>query len=205
MALILIAPLVGYFVTRSLGAAWIAFIVPLAFTILTRIDELAEFSLGPLKARMRETIAEAAATVEQLRAVGAAIARVVLTDMMAGSFLGGINNARRFDLHDEIMAQIDAIGVTKHQREQMESEWKKGVHWIYSRAVGKHAGGANAEKWNAMGDFDSWRAPTPNQMEKFFADVGISPIPEAAVNWIADYRHFLQTNEIRNRALFMSQ
>ena len=26
-----------------------------------------------------------------------------------------------------------------------------------------------------------------------------------AANWIADYRHFLQTNEIRNRALFVAQ
>jgi hypothetical protein len=45
---------------------------------------------------MRETLAEANATVDQVRNVGIALARVVLTDMMSGGFTGGISNARRF-------------------------------------------------------------------------------------------------------------
>jgi hypothetical protein len=41
---------------------------------MARFDDLAEFSLGPLKAKMRETIDEAIATLDQLRAVATSMA-----------------------------------------------------------------------------------------------------------------------------------
>ena len=60
-------------------------------TFMARIDDLTELSLGPVKAKMRETIKEAYATIEELRNVAAISAKAILTDIMAGTFMGGMN------------------------------------------------------------------------------------------------------------------
>jgi hypothetical protein len=191
-------------------------LVALIFLIVGRFDEVVEISLGPLKARMRETIEEAAATLDQLRGVGVAVSRVVVTDLMAGSFIGGMDNERRFQLHDEVMKSLDDIGASPEQKAAVEAEWRKGVSIIYERAIGhtleEQRGNILSNErydelargFNALRDFEIWRAATPEEIESFFKGKGYAP-SEKANSWLADYRHYLRTGEIRNRSEFLEQ
>src|SRR5437879_1322551 len=75
----LLAPVVIGVYFQNSSSAWIAVTCGVFVTLMAKIDDLVEFSLGPLRARMRETISEANATIEQLRKVAATSARATLT------------------------------------------------------------------------------------------------------------------------------
>ncbi|HVY87805.1 MAG TPA: hypothetical protein VG942_03005 [Hyphomonadaceae bacterium] len=205
--LLFAAPLVAFWWTHDQGVSWLAFVVALSFTVLTNIDDLAEFSVGPLKAKMRESIVEATATATQLRQLGITVGRALLADMMAGSFIGGMTTARRLSFHDELMSAIDALNPSPEQRDQVELEWRKGIHWIYLRAIRKviqFPSGEVERRWNALGDFETWAAPTPRRIERFLSEEKMEATPEARA-WIDDYRHFSETGEIRRRDTFAEQ
>lgn len=87
----LVAPLVVGMLSRNPTTLWVVALCGAFVTMLTKIDDLVEISLGPVRAKMRETIREATATIEQLQAVAASIAEVALTDLMASNFMGGTN------------------------------------------------------------------------------------------------------------------
>jgi hypothetical protein len=103
------------------------------------------------------------------------------------------------------MQTVDALGATEEQKAAVEADWRKGVCLIYIRAIGDNAFSdfpqprrtGVAARWNELGDFQQWLAPDPDQIEAFFQDENIDLAGEPA-DWLADYRHFLQTNEIRN-------
>lgn len=99
VSIIVLVPLaIGLFGVRSglvpsdaaQSMPWLALLIGVCITLLSRMDDIAEFSLGPLKARMTEKIEEADAVVVQLRRIAAALAEVTLTDLMASNFMGGL-------------------------------------------------------------------------------------------------------------------
>lgn len=135
--LTLVAPTLAYYWTQSTAAASLALTAAVVFVLICKLDDITEFSLGPLRAKMRETIAEATATLDQLRGLATTTARAILTDLMAGSMMGGMGNRKRFELHDSVLSSLRDLKISAEQIRIAETEWKKGVHIIYFRAIRK--------------------------------------------------------------------
>jgi hypothetical protein len=205
------APLLIRLFGGSAGSSWQAFACGVFVAFMAKFNDLSEFSLGPLKAKMRETIAEANATLDQLRSVATSMARATLTDMMAGSFMAGMSLATRLQLHDALMIQLRELGVSEKERDLAAVEWRKGICVIYQRIIGnlvaRDVRTVDAEKYgrlakelNAMVDMNTWTAPTPTQLRSFLEVHSL--ITAELADWLGDYQHFLDTGEIRRRSLF---
>ena len=162
----------------SIGAGWLTFGCLAFVAFMTRFDDLAEFSRGPLKAKMREKIEEATATLNQLRAVATSMATATLTDLMAGHFQVGMSFAKRLELHDMLMEQLKALGVSDEQRERVAEYWRKGIGVIYWRIIAPLAenkavavlgpGEEYRKFWtelHAMFDISTFEAPRGAQLE----------------------------------------
>jgi hypothetical protein len=208
-----IAPLlIKLLLGGSIGTSWLAFFCGAFVAFMARFDDLAEFSLGPLKARMRETIDEANATLEQLRAVATSMAMATLTDLMAGNFQASMSVAKRLALHDSLMNQLRELGVPDEHRRQVDAEWRKGIYVTYHRIIGALVGKYGqatlppaeyhkvAVDYNSMLNMDTWEAPRPDELEAFCKERGVLT-PEISL-WLADYRHYLDTGEIRRKDQF---
>lgn len=211
----LIAPVTLAILFQDPHTTWVAAICGVFVTLLAKFDDLIEFSLGPLKAKMKESIKEATATVEQLRAVAASIAHVTLTDLMSSNFMDGATLGTLLKLHDKLIGTLKELGVTNAQILEAESDWRNGIGVIYHRIIkgeieGTHRGVAlvtPSPQRQALGaklqdslDFENWAALSPDRMEKLInADGGMTP---AIQEWINDYRHYTRTGEIRREDLF---
>lgn len=160
---------------------------------------------------MREVIYEANATIDQLREVATTIARAQLTDLMAGNFMSGITLGKRMDIHDEVLAALDKLGVSAEQRSRAEAEWRRGIAVTYHRIIGAEmvetaktlnlAHPQIAKAFEETLDFDQWSVQEPARMEQFCKEHGVDS-PEVWA-WIADFSHFLSANEVRRREQFV--
>jgi hypothetical protein len=197
------------------NVVWASLVCGAFITFISKADGLAELSLGPLKAKMKETIQEASATVGQLRELATTMASAMLTDIMAGEFLSSMPLAKRLQLHDALLAQLDALGLSPEQRRRAEAEWVKGVGLIYNRIIRDHLRDA-AQRQVAPGhvegcmrrlseiqNFSTWLVPGPEELKRFCKIERIES--DAVMKWIDDYDHFSRTNEIRHREEFEKQ
>ncbi|MFP3507522.1 hypothetical protein [Burkholderia sp. SIMBA_062] len=200
-------------------AAWITAACCLLFTLLTRAEDLAELSLGPLKATMREQVREAAATVAELKAVAAATAAANLTTLMSGNFMSGTSLQSRLESFDQIVAALREVGFSGDELRAIASDWRKGMGLIYHRAIRSallgrtsardHAQTATPEQhriadaFQELCVFERWEVPSPSEMRRFMAQNGVNDVTVNA--WIDDYRHYLETDEIRRRDIFVLQ
>jgi hypothetical protein len=112
-----------------------AFVCGAFVALMARLEDLAEVSLGPVRAKMREALSEAAATIKQLRQVAASLATSALSELMAGSFQEGIPLTRRLELYDQVMEDLDKLGILEEQRRQATAEWQNDIHLIYCRII----------------------------------------------------------------------
>src|SRR5688500_10818858 len=60
------------------------------FLLAMNADKIRGFKFWGLEAELKETISEANATIGQLKMVAATVSEAALTDIMAGSFMGGM-------------------------------------------------------------------------------------------------------------------
>lgn len=199
--------------------SWVAASCGAFIILVAKFESLTELSLGPLKARMKEKLQEASATIEQLRKVAAVTSEATLTDLMAGGFTGGMNLKKRLELHDKVIMSLEEIGATEEQLHKAESDWKKGIPIIYHRAIYRaveQRKDPNRRNTNAppnalnasdeiqrLLDFENWLAPTPYQVRDVLERHKINS-PEVD-ELISDYEHFIKTNEIRNIDKFIKQ
>ncbi|REG82156.1 hypothetical protein [Marinomonas pollencensis] len=216
IAFTLIAPVVIGIQFDDQSTSWVAALCGAFVTFMARIGDLAELSLGPVKARMKEQIEKAAATIDQLRQVATTTSEATLTDLMAGSFMGGMSLKKRLELHDNIIDALKGIGASEAQLELAEKDWKKGISIIYQRAIRNaveerpdpnkiNVNASDEQKKadkeiNDLMNFERWECPSPSQIRSVLKKYQIeSP---SAEKWISDYEFFLETNVIRNRAGF---
>lgn len=207
---LLVPSAIGILVSNA-TAAWIALLSGAFVTVISKFDRIAEFSLGPLRARMREVVAEATATIDQLRELATSTTSAFLTNLIANSFMGGMSNERRFRVHDELVEQLRLLRVTEEQLERAEAGWKLGVGVIYHRIIGKRitdkaieeARNSNTlqNEIQALLDFPNWAVPPPEKFENFAQERNM--LTPAVQSWIDDYRHFRRTGEIRRRDEFL--
>lgn len=214
-----IAPVVIGIYFNNPSTSWVAALCGAFVAFMAKLEDIAELSLGPVRAKMKEKIDEATATVESLRNIATVTAEGFLTDLMAGSFMGGINLEKRFELHDKWLETLEDIGASPGQLKAAEANWNKGIGIIYHRAIRK----AVEERENPsqlnpdapennkragreiqdLLDFQRWEAPSPHTIRMVLkAHEVSSPKAEA---WIDDFEHFLNTGEIRNKEEFLKQ
>ena len=213
IALTAVAPIVIGLTGGNASTTWVAALCGAFITFMAKLRDLTELSMGPVRARMRDTIAEANATVEQLRKIATSMAEAFLTDSMAGNFLSGMPLAKRLRVHDQLVASLEQIGVPNTEIRWADSEWSKGIGVIYHRIIRKVIEETCKEKaldptstnrhlteFQELLDFPNWSAPRPIDIERFCKARGL--LVPAVEMWIDDYRHFLETGEIGRRAEF---
>lgn len=187
--------------------------------VASKIEIIKEFSMGPLKAKMKETIQEANATIEQLKTVSVASAKATLTSLMAKNFWGGVSRKAQLDLHDQIIESLKKVGFSNQEINEADEMWNRGIGMIYLNKVSSliaeirksnptnspaHAEAQKTQKdFQDLLDFENWKVPSPDKMTSFLKERGFLK-PEME-EWIADHRHFLNTGEIRRRDLFAQQ
>lgn len=212
-----IAPLYIGLGLKNINMAWLSLLCGAFVTLMTKYEDIIEFSFGPVKARMRETIRQANATIDQLQKVALSYSTTMLTDLMAGNFMSGTTLENRLNLHDSIIETLRDIGLSDSAIDQAEQQWKKGIGVIYHRIILHTLEGRKkpheinpetpkevmelSKEIQEMLDFDHWLAPTPDEIESRIEKRGLMK-PEVK-EWISDYRHYRKTGEIRRRELFV--
>jgi hypothetical protein len=211
-----IAPLYIGFKYENIEMSGMAFLCGAFLTFVVRLGDIAELSLGPVKAKMRETIAEANATIDQLHKIAANSAKVTLTDLMGGNFIGAVALEKRLDLHDQLIDSLKEIGVSDVLVADADEMWKRGIGLIYHRKIGEILSREEASKaesskardkvykeFQSLMNFKKWQAPSPEEIEGFLTLKGC--LTAEMREWTDDYRHFRKTGEIRRREMFAEQ
>jgi len=218
-----VAPALLWF-RQDEGAALTMAALGIAAFLLVRIDEVAELSLGPLKARMKETIAQANATIDQLRTVTLQLSRATLAalistglnDNMMGSDFA--NNSmtleQRLASQDRVISSLEEIGATKDQIADATQHWRRGIgiiyHRILARAIRDAMLAASAAQpaqpnkpiipFQPLLNYPNWQGASPKEMEEFCRQHAV--LTPNIQQWIEDYRYFLDTGTIRRRNEF---
>jgi hypothetical protein len=168
-------PLLVGIIFKEYQVAWLAALCGAFITIMAKPEGLAELSLGPLKAKMQKTIAEAAATVEHLREVATTMATVVLSDLMAGQFMWGMSAAKRLELHDELVRNLERLGVTPEQLIRVQADWWRGIGVMYHNKLRHHLPKRAEEisevtqEFNALAKKATRSVGSPDDYQEFFA------------------------------------
>ncbi|MGV1098718.1 hypothetical protein ACUUL3_04825 [Thiovibrio sp. JS02] len=152
------------------------------------IDKIERFKGAGFEAEMKKAVAEANATVEQLREVAATSAKAILTDLMAGNFMDGMTLEKRLELHDQVIASLKGIGASENQIRNADEMWKRGIGIVFHRGIrvaiegreNPHQVNAKAEKhvldaskeFQSLLQFSEWKAQTSEQMRAFIEEKG---------------------------------
>jgi hypothetical protein len=189
------------------AAASAILIFGIVAVLVGRLHHVEELALGPLRARLRKSIDEANATVQQLRSFALALGEASLTDLMAGNFFASMPLRQRFAMHDIIKRSLFDLGLSDADIQKASANWNKGVAITYHRAIGKifpkEADAKIRNEFNAMLKFEEWQAPTAEALDTFLQHHGL--MTDEAAAWISDYRHFERTKEIRRFDEFVRQ
>jgi hypothetical protein len=207
-----IAPFAVKVIFDVQSMVWVTFLIGMFVTFMSKFDKLAEFSLGPLTAKMRDKIKQAEATVDQLQKLALTTTEATLTDLIAGSFMGSMTLKKRIHLRNKLVQTLKDIGVPNDKINGVQSDWRKGISLIYHRnirwraacykdshQINTDAPEANkkaGEEIEASMDFSEWSAPSPAKIREILNKHKIKI--EKVDKWVADYEHFLDCGEINN-------
>lgn len=203
-----VAPIgVGLF-SGTTPLALVVAVCGIAIVLTSKLEALSELSLGPIKAKMQATISEANATIGQLRELAATTATVVLSDLIAGHFMWGMSLTKRIELHDDLVARLQKLGVPKDQIDAARTEWWKGIGVAYHNKIGDNlharatATGKDGQtvtmEFNVLANSKTRTCGHPDEYEALFKKYGL--LDAETAGWIDDYRHFLKAREIRRPA-----
>lgn len=198
----------------EMGIIVVAGAIAVAFL---NIDKIQKFKGAGFEAEMKRAVAEANATVKQLREVAATSSEVILTDLMAGNFMSGTTLEKRLNLHDQLIENLKEIGASKKQIEKADEMWRRGVGIIFHRGI--HAALEGREKPNEVNTkaekhileasrelqelikFEEWKVPTPKELRKFIEARNV--MNPAVDELLKDYEEFLKSGEFKRRNIFV--
>jgi len=189
-----------------MALVWVALIIGVFMTIISKFDRLVEFSLGPITAKMNQKIEEADVILKKLQNIALVSSEATLTDLMAGSFMGSMTLKQRMILHDKVVQALRGIGIEEKQILAAEDRWRKGITVIFCRAIrwrvklqenGHHAN-FDAPKQNQeagkeldnLSDFPNWTEPSPEKIREVLARYNICI--ESVNKWVDDYAYFME-------------
>ncbi|MDD4402773.1 MAG: hypothetical protein PHI24_13195 [Desulfitobacteriaceae bacterium] len=200
----------------EMGLIVVAGAICLAFL---HIDKIQKFKGAGFEAEMKQAVAEANATVQQLREVAATSSEAILTDLMAGNFFDGTTLEKRIDLHDQIIVNLRNIGASPKQIEKADLMWRKGIGVIFHRGIRvaieqrKNPDQINtkAEKYildaskefQDLLDFSNWQALSSKEMEEFISnrDAMNTEVKELLI----DYAQFEEEGTFRRKDIVTIQ
>jgi hypothetical protein len=196
---------------HDVAAAWLAAMCGGFVIFSSRLDALA-LPPDPVRATIRDTMAEAAATVDELRELATSMIAAFLTDLIGGSFMGAVSLEKRLQLHDELLEKLKALGLKNDQLRNVDEDWRKGISIVFHRIITRHISDAADpsdraahnqlhSEMQSLLDFSNWTVASPSAYEDFARKN--QALTSNVQSWIADYRHFLTSNEIRRRDEFV--
>jgi hypothetical protein len=215
----IVAPIIIGIGFDDTSTSWVAALCGAFITFVSKLNEISELSLGPVKAKMKEKIDEVNTILQHLREALTVTSQTALTDLIAGGMIGGMSLSKRLELHENIIANLRAIGASDEQISLAERDWRKGISIVYFRTIQvvlegrKSPNTVNFEtpkdkkqashEIGELLDFKSWNVPTPHQIRSVLTRHSIED--EDTESWINDYEHFLDHNEIRRREEFIAK
>lgn len=179
--------------------------------LLPYLEHIKHFkiTLKGIEAETRQVIMEAHATIEQLRAVSTGIAEST-TLLVAASFSGfKLPITMRKNMVDELAKILKNIGVEENYRLATFQMWRRAVSMKYAWKI-EHCFDRGRrppdmlpqEKEDIVAslrrlyDVDRWKSKPPEDFESVLVDKHrLTPLAQM---WIEDYKHFLDTGEIRH-------
>ena len=192
------------------NSASFAFLSGTLIMFFTKLDSIAEFSIGPIKARMKEKIKEAVATIDQLRKVAASIANSNLSQLIYSEYIAGMPLKEKLRTHDELIEQLRDAGLSDDDLQLANKGWKQGISSVYFFKVAPWIDEredpyqlnikTTPERKLARAEYDQMgkdlnTTPSPDAINQFLQKHSIAS--KEADEWVADFRHFLDTGEIR--------
>ncbi len=212
-----IVPVIVGLYFKDPSTIWVAALCGAFISFIAKFEELAELTLGPVKAKMKAQIAEVNATAEQLQAVAATMAEGFLAELCSGRFIGGLNLKSRMQLRDKVILSLSNIGVSEDQIKKVDSYWSKGISIEYvghiAKELEKERGTKPIEERepytaavaaiNKQFNAETWDSPTPAVI-KAILDLHNAICPKVD-EWLDDYGHYLASKEIRNQAAFFKE
>lgn len=188
-------------------AAGLFLLAGIVAVLVGRLHLVEELTLGPLKARLRASIEEATATLQQLRTLALSLAEASLTDLMAGNFFDNMSLRQRLAMHDVIIKSLYDLGLSPTEVQKASANWNKGIGVTYHRAIRsalpQNLDRATKDGFDSFLEFKEWKTATPDEVERFLKEHDLLT-PQIA-DWVADYRHFEETKEIRRIEEFVKQ
>ncbi len=198
---ILIAAPVAAWLAGGLVATF-AVVGGLACAILIRLPDLVELGVGPLKAKLEREVAEAAATVNQLKALGAVFGQAILAVLAGEGRWGGMGYGAKSALKEEVDAELRKLGLNDDQMRIAHRTWNQYLlfdHGFRIRQKIPNAALLISPNINALlgpnlrvASAEDWRR------ELSRANLLTPDIDEA----IQDLEHFVRTGAIRRRELW---
>lgn len=194
----------------ALGLA--AGLVLLLASSIERFEVLKGLGVEARTRELKQTIIEANATLSQLRELATSICHVVISDLMASNFMGGISLEQKVRMHDDLIMTLKQLGVASTQVGQADSKWREGIGLIYHRMIKKELMSKTTDgqispavfgiggEFQEMLDFDEWRAPSPDAMEIFLKSR--DQMTPTLQEFIDDYRHYLTHGVLRRPQVF---
>lgn len=192
------------------GDNWTLLICAFFLVFVSRIDDLALLSLGPLKAELRAKITEASATVDQLRTIAAALTGFVLSEAAASWFQDGQPADGQLELADECGKALDRIGVSAEDNTRARERWDIGVAMVFAREIanevervkrgGKTIAMEIAPASPIFMSMRPWHASRPEEIEAELKkrELIVGDVAEL----IADYKQFVADGTLRRRDVF---
>jgi len=188
-------------------------LIPLLLAILAGL-ELYQARQKNIDASKALNIANA--TVEQVRSIACITAKAILTNSMAANFMGGTTLKTGLDQNERIINTLIEIGASEEKIKDAKKMWSKGIGVIYHRGIHNALEGrtdphmlnmkaspelrAASKEFDEMLNFSEWEVPSPDKMESFIEGKGF--MNDTVRELISDYRHFLETGNIRRRSVF---
>jgi hypothetical protein len=210
VVLTIVAPLIIGIHYEDPSTSWVAALCGAFITFISKLDQISELSLGPVKAKMKEKIDEVDKVLKQLREAVTVTSHATLTDLMAGGMMGSMTLGKRLEIHENIILNLRAIGASEEQVAMAEKDWIKAISIIYVQIIrntieerespntvnfktpdNKKQASLEIDK---LEDFSNWQMPTPYQIRAILESHTIKEPPVDL--WVNDYEHFLNNNEI---------
>ncbi|MCZ8311967.1 MAG: hypothetical protein O9320_14040 [Magnetospirillum sp.] len=188
-----------------LGTAVATFVVVGGFAcaMLLRADELVEVTIGPLKARLERQVAQATATLEQLRGLAATFGEVILAVLAGEGRMGGMGYKSKMAFKGQVDERLRQLGLSDEQLSQTRKTWRKYLVYDHAVRIWKSLPVAvhemSPELRGLLGERNLIPA-TPDEWRAALQRINLARGDAAEA--LADYEHFLETDNIRRPELW---
>lgn len=188
-----------------IGAVWkdVAFgtfvlVVLFAATLIHRMENVLEFSIGPLSAKMRERLREADEIIGRLKSLAMLSAKGLLNSSISTGRWSDPDRTWMLNIRNQVRDELLALGFSEAEVADAESYWRGLVAVDF---VGIIAGGSTApvssegEVMSERQRLRNCRPPAdPEALREFLAKNGW--LDNEKEKWITAYSKFLKSGEI---------